>query len=70
MVDDFYSGTLIQSHRKLRRYVAELRSETGRDTRWEWFEWLADRMAERESGAPPVPANIKYQAWRPRSRHE
>ena len=34
MVDDFYSGTLIQSHCKLRRYVAELRSETGRDTRW------------------------------------
>ena len=62
MVDDFYSGTLIQSHCKLRRYVAELRSETGRDTRWEWFEWLADRMVERESGAPPIPANIQYRA--------
>ena len=33
MVDDFYSGTRIQSHCKLRRYVAELRSESGRDTR-------------------------------------
>lgn len=66
MVDDFYSGTLMQSHFKLRRYVAELRSETSRDTRWEWFEWLADRMAERESGAPPIPANIQYRAWKPR----
>ena len=66
MVDDFYSGTLIQSDRKLRRYVAEVRTETGRVTQWEWFEWLADRMVERESAAPPIPAHVQYRGWRSR----
>lgn len=66
MVEDFYSGTIYQTARKLRRYVAEQRSETGRDTRWEWFEWLADRMAENESDTPPIPAHIQFRGWRPR----
>lgn len=64
VVDDFYSGTIRQSWRKLNRYVEELRSDTGRDTRWEWFQWLAERMAERESSAPPIPAHIAHRNWR------
>lgn len=60
MVDDFYSGTLQQSWRKLQRYVEELREATARPTRWEWFQWLAERMQERESGASPVPAHIQH----------
>ena len=38
MVDDFYSGTLEQSWRKLQRYVEELREAITRPTRWEWFQ--------------------------------
>jgi len=64
VVDDFYSGTIRQSWRKLGRYVEELRRETGRDTRWEWFQWLAERMAEREATAPPVPAYVSQSNWR------
>jgi len=63
MVDDFYSGTIHQSWRKLSRYVVELRHATARETRWEWFQWLAERMAERESSAPPVPAFIAHRHW-------
>ena len=64
VVDDFYSGTILQSWRKLGRYVQELRRDTGRETRWEWFQWLAERMAERESSAPPVPAHVAHRNWR------
>ena len=63
MVDDFYGGTLEQSWRKLQRYVEELREATARPTRWEWFQWLAERMQERESDAPPVPAHIQHRKW-------
>lgn len=65
VVDDFYSGTIRQSWRKLRRYVEELRRETERDTRWEWFQWLAERMEEREATSPPVPAHVAHKTWRP-----
>ena len=54
MVDDFYSGTLAQSWRKLQPYVKELREATARPTRWEWFQWLAERMEEGESDTPHV----------------
>jgi len=63
-VDDFYSGTTYQSWRKLDRFVEELRLDTGRATRWEWFQWLAERMAERESSSPPVAAHLAHRNWR------
>ena len=62
-VTALYSGTLQQSWRKLQRYVEELREATARPTRWEWFQWLAERMQERESNAPPVPAHVQHRKW-------
>lgn len=64
MVDDFYSGTLAQSWRKLQRYVEELREATARSTRWEWFQWLAERMQEGESDTPPIPAYVQHRKWK------
>ncbi len=64
MVDDFYSGTLQQSWRKLQRYVEELREATARPTRWEWFQWLAERMQEGESDTPPIPAYVQHRKWK------
>ena len=65
MVDDFFSGPLMVSWRKLRRYVEEYRAQVQRDTYMEWFQWLAERMQERESQTPPVPAHIACRDWRP-----
>lgn len=56
LVDDFFSGSIVQSWEKLKGAVEELRARSGRDTRWEWFQWLAERVLERESEAPAVPA--------------
>lgn len=67
LVDDFFSGVIVLSWRKLNRLVAEIRADARRDTYFEWFEWLADRLAERESDAPPVPAHVQHRDWRPRA---
>jgi hypothetical protein len=67
LVDDFFSGPIVLSWRKLRRYIEEQRAEQGRETIEEWFQWLAERMAERESRTPPVPAHVEHRRWRPRA---
>lgn len=68
LVDDFFSGPIVVSWRKLQGYFVGERWEIGRETVGEWFQWLAERFAEREGAAPPVPAHVQYRGWRPRSR--
>lgn len=58
IVDEFYSGNIVQSWQKLNRLVEDVRKETNRETRWEWFQWLSERMLEREMKTPPVPAYL------------
>ena len=65
LVDDFVSGSLLLSWRKLERYVKEERVARGRDTLLEWFQWLAERMQERESKVPVVPAYRAHTDWQP-----
>jgi hypothetical protein len=66
LVDDFFSGPITISWRKLKQYMIAEREELERDTIGEWFEWLADRMSERESDRSPVPAHIAHKSWVPR----
>jgi hypothetical protein len=66
LVDDFFSGPIRVSWEKLGPLVTRMREVTGRDTIAEWFQWLADRMAEREATTPPEPAHIAHRDWRPR----
>ena len=58
IIDDFYSGSIVHLWERLNRFVKELRLETGRGTRREWFQWLSEIMIERELKTPPVPAYI------------
>jgi hypothetical protein len=64
LMDDLFSGAIQISWRKLHVFVEEDRQITKRNTVWEWFQWLAERMTEREQGAPPVPAHIAHKLWR------
>lgn len=66
LVDDFFSGPIVVSWRKLQGYFFDERRETSRETIGEWFQWLAERFAEREGAAPPVPAHVAFRDWRPR----
>jgi len=67
LVEDAYSGPVIQSWQKLECYVLELRANLGQDTAMEWFQWLAERIMERETASQPLPAYIAHRDWRPRS---
>ena len=63
LVDDFFSGPITISWRKLKPYMLGERAEQQRETIGEWFEWLADQLAKRESSIPPVPAHIAHRSW-------
>ena len=65
LVDDFFSGPITVSWRKLKGHVFAEREELGRETIEEWFQWLAEQFAERESTVPTVPAHIAHKDWRP-----
>ena len=65
LVDDFFSGPILISWKKLKRYVSDERKEQDRDTIEEWFQWLVERMMERELDEPPIPAQIAYRDWTP-----
>lgn len=64
LIDDFFSGAITVSWRKLRAFVEEDRRDLDRATVWEWFQWLADRVAERERALVPVPAHLANRDWR------
>ena len=63
LVEDFFSGPILISWRKLQGHVMGERAATGRDTIEEWFQWLAERLQERETKRPALPAHIEYRNW-------
>ncbi len=67
LVDDFFSGPIKISWQKLKGHVMGERSMLERDTIEEWFQWLTERLAERESQVPPIPAHIAHKNW-PKAR--
>ena len=67
IVDDFFSGPILISWKKLLPYTTAIRQQYDRETWSEWFQWLAERMMERESKTPPVPAYVAHRNWRGRS---
>jgi hypothetical protein len=64
LVEDFFSGPITLSWLKFQTLVEEMRRELDRETYFEWFQWLAERVMERETSLPPVPAHIEYHDWR------
>jgi hypothetical protein len=64
LVDDFFSGPIIITWNKLKRYLEEVRTDQQRDTLFEWYQWLAEQMMEREKLARPVPAHIAHRDWK------
>jgi hypothetical protein len=60
IIDDFFSGPILISWRKLLPYVTDLRQRYKRDTWSEWFQWLAERMMDREQKLPVVPAYVAH----------
>lgn len=63
-IDDAFSGPILFSWHKLERYVHDFRKETGRETHFEWVQWLSERMRERESLRARTPAYVAYRDWK------
>ena len=60
VIDDFFSGPIVLSWTKLRHYIEALRQQYHRETWFEWFQWLAERIIEREPSGSPVPAYVAH----------
>ena len=63
ILDELMGDAILVLWRKLRPWVENLRTEQKRDSAYEWFQWLADRLAETnrrtEAGAYKI-----YRNWR------
>ncbi|NUQ85518.1 MAG: DUF4760 domain-containing protein [Anaerolineales bacterium] len=64
LVDDAFSGPIIQSWDKLGNFVEAFRARVNRETGFEWFQWLAERMLEREKHGSAIPAYIAHKNWK------
>lgn len=64
LVDDAFSGPILISWHKLSGFIGQFRESAKRDTGFEWFQWLAERMIEREKGASATPAYMAHKNWK------
>lgn len=64
VMDDYFSGPIIISWQKLSAYVEQDRKDLNRETMHEWYQWLAERMLERETNIPAKPAHVTYKKWK------
>jgi len=64
LVSDFFSHPLLLSWEVMQGYMQDFRAEMGRETPWEWFQWLAEQVLDQEVSANPVPAYVEYRDWK------
>jgi hypothetical protein len=65
LVDQTMGGPVIITWRKLRLFADDFRRESGRDTMYEWFQWLADRLSALEHKEGRTPAYLRERDWQP-----
>jgi hypothetical protein len=65
LVEDFFSGIIILSGRKLGRYLDDVRAVSQRDTYYEWAQWLYHQLEQRELKTPAVPSYVAFSSWKP-----
>jgi hypothetical protein len=67
IVDNFASGSVRVSWRKLRPYVEYERQRTGSQKTFEWFQWLAEQLEKYDKGKTSLEkgAHEVYREWKP-----
>lgn len=63
LVCDFFSHPILLAWKMAETSVRETRVLAGRDTPWEWFQWLAERVADYEQENEPIPAYVEFKDW-------
>jgi hypothetical protein len=64
LVEDFFSGIIMLSGKKLGKYLVEVRQASNRQTYYEWFQWLYEQFEKREMKTPPVPSYVAFADWK------
>ncbi len=63
LIEDFFSGVIILAGRRLKNYLNEMREASGRQTYYEWFQWLYEQFEKRESQSPAIPSFVEFRDW-------
>ncbi len=65
LVDELLGGATVVLWGKLKGWVEQLRKEQSRETVYEWFQWLAERLQEQASFNTLEGAHVKHRDWTP-----
>ncbi len=65
MVNQLLGGVCVESWTRLNQYMQDSRAESDRKTMSEWFQWLAERLAEHHARYGRPPAYEQYREWLP-----
>ncbi len=60
---DFFSHPILHPWNIADNYVRELREDLGRETPWEWFQRLAEKVEKHEAQKPALFAFIENKDW-------
>jgi hypothetical protein len=64
ILDELMGDAIVVLWRKLQPWVKHLRTDQKRDSAYEWFQWLAERLAEQERRTE-IGAYRTYSNWKP-----
>jgi hypothetical protein len=63
IVDELMGDAIVAFWPKLSPWIFELRQEQGRESVYEWFQWLVERLRERQRRNAEG-AHVRYRKWR------
>ncbi len=63
LVDDLMGDAIVNFWPRLQDWIETMRREQSRESVYEWFQWLVDRLAEHERRRT-VGAHERYAEWR------
>lgn len=68
IVRDLIGDAVVAIWKKLNRWTFDLREQQGRDTVFDWFEWLALQLDEEQVDHAQRAVFVKRRKWKPASR--
>lgn len=67
IVRDLIGDAVVAIWAKLRRWTFEMREQQARDTVFDWFEWLAEKLEEDHVEEAHQAVFVRRRKWRPSS---
>lgn len=64
MVDDLFGGIVIFWWSRIKPFAERDRERTSNPKSYEWFQWLAEKLADRRKAKPAVPAYLRREPMR------